>query len=311
MLVSIIIPVYFNEKNLISLYNDLKTKFIDKIDYQYELVMVDDGSKDNSYDIMKELSTKDSNIKIFKLSKNFGSHAAMLCGLSNCTGDCAIIKAADLQEPTEMLHEMVGSWKIGNKVVLAVRTGRDESFAQEFFANLYYDITRKFALPNMPKKGFDVYLLDKKVINVLISLNEKNSALTGQVLWSGFKTGIVYYKRLAREVGKSRWTLNKKIRLVFDTIYSFTSLPITIVMLIGIVSFLISIIWSIVLIAMKINGKILITGWTSLFIFNLLTFGIVMITLGVIGEYLWRTFDASRKRPPYIIEESNLENNVQ
>lgn len=306
MKVSIIIPVYFNEKNLIPLYDDLKSKFIDKIDYQYELVMVDDGSKDKSYEVMKDLSFKDNNIKIIRLSKNFGSHAAILCGLANCVGDAAIVKAADLQEPTEMLHEMIDSWKIGNNVVLAVRTGREESFMSSFFSDLYYEITRKIALPNMPKKGFDVYLLDRKVINVLINLDEKNSALTGQVLWSGFKTGIVYYKRLARTVGKSKWTLKKKIKLVMDTVYGFTSLPISIVMFVGVISILISIIWSIVLVVLKTNGSIQVSGWTSLFIFNLLTFGITMITLGIIGEYLWRTFDASRKRPPYIIEDSNL-----
>ena len=309
MLVSIIIPVYFNEKNLISLYEDLKSKFIDKIDYQYELMMINDGSTDKSYEIMKELASRDNNIKIISLSKNFGSHAAILCGLANCSGDVAIVKAADLQEPTEMLHDMIDSWKIGNNVVLAVRTGREESFLSSFFSDLYYEITRKIALHNMPKKGFDVYLLDRKVINVLKSIDEKNSALTGQILWSGFKTGIVYYKRLARTEGKSRWTLKKKLKLFMDTIYGFTSLPISIVMLIGFLSVLVCIIWSIILIILKLNGGIEVSGWTSLFIFNLLTFGITMITLGIIGEYLWRTFDATRKRPPYIIEDSNLDLN--
>lgn len=309
MKVSIIVPVYYNENNLIPLYYDIKNKFIDKIDFQYELVMVNDGSRDNSYNVMKEIANVDKNVKIISLSKNFGSHSAILCGLANSTGDCAIIKAADLQEPTEILHNMVNSWQNGNNVVLAVRSERDEPFMQTFFSDLYYEITRKIALPNMPKKGFDVYLIDRKVINVLINIDENNSALTGQILWSGFRTGIVYYKRLAREIGKSKWTLKKKFKFVMDTVYGFTSLPITIVMMIGALSIIIGILWTIVLIILKITGNISVQGWTSLLIFNILTFGLTMTTLGIIGEYLWRTFDASRKRPPYIIEDSNLEKN--
>ena len=305
MKVSLIIPVYYNEDNLRPLYDDLREKFIDKIDYDYEIVMVNDGSKDKSYEVMKELSEKDRNIKIISLSRNFGSHAAILCGLSHCTGDCAVVKAADLQEPTELILEMVEAWKKGNNVVLAVREGRDESKSQTFFANFYYWIVRKTALPEMPEQGFDVYLVDRKVINVLDSLDEKNSALTGQILWSGFRTEKVYYRRLAREIGTSRWTLKKKIRLVMDTLFSFTSLPITVVLNIGAVSVIAAVIWAIVVLISKLTGNITEVGWTTLFIFNLMSFGIIMMTLGILGEYLWRTFDASRNRPVYIIEDEN------
>lgn len=309
MKVSLIIPVYYNEDNLRPLYDDLKEKFIDKIDYDYEIVMVNDGSKDKSYDVMKELAEKDKNIKIISLSRNFGSHAAIFCGLSHCTGDCAVVKAADLQEPTELILEMVEAWKKGNNVVLAVRDGRDESKSQTFFANFYYWLVRKTALPAMPEQGFDVYLVDRKVINVLESLDEKNSALTGQILWSGFKTEKVYYRRLAREIGTSRWTLKKKIRLVMDTLFSFTSLPITVVLNIGLFSVIVAVIWALVVLVSKLTGNITEVGWTTLFIFNLMSFGIIMMTLGILGEYLWRTFDASRNRPVYIIEEDNCTDN--
>ena len=307
MKISIVIPVYYNEKNLEPLYEDIKKKIIDVIDYEYEIVMVNDGSKDESWQVMKKLAENDPHIRIISLSRNFGSHAAILCGISHCTGDCAIVKAADLQEPTELVLEMVESWKKGNNVVLAVRKGREESKSQTFFANFYYDLVRKTALPNMPKGGFDVYLIDRKVITVLENLDEKNSALTGQLLWSGFKTDIVYYTRLAREIGESKWTLKKKIRLVMDTLFSFSSLPITAVLTVGVGSMIVAIIWAIVVLVSKLNGAITVSGWTTLFIFNLFSFGVIMMTLGVLGEYLWRTFDASRNRPPYIIEEDNLE----
>ena len=307
MKISIIIPVYYNQDNLNILYKDIKDKIIDKIEYKYEIVFVNDGSGDNSYQVMQELASKDSNIKIISLSRNFGSHAAILCGLEKCTGDCAVVKAADLQEPTEMILDMVKSWKKGNNVVLAVRKDRKESFGQKLFANFYYDLVRKTSLPNMPKGGFDVYLIDRKVINVLKALDEKNSALTGQILWSGFKTDKIYYTRLAREIGKSRWTLKKKIKLVMDTLFSFSTLPITIVTTIGTVSFVGSLIWAIIELVLKLYGYINISGWTLMFIFQLFSFGVIMLTLGILGGYIWRTFDASRNRPVYIVEDDNLE----
>ena len=305
MKISIVIPVYYNEDNLNPLYADLSQKLLCHSEYEWEIVMVNDGSKDKSYSLMKELAEKDPRIKIYSLSRNFGSHAAILCGLSKCTGDCAVVKAADLQEPTEMVWEMVNSWRKGNNVVLAVRKERPEGKGQRLFANLYYWLVRKAALPNMPEGGFDVYLLDRKVINVLMQFDEKNSALTGQILWSGFRTEKIYYTRLQREVGTSKWTLRKKIRLVTDTLFSFSTLPITIVSVIGTLSCLGATIWAILVLIFKLLGLIDVSGWTTLFIFNLLSFGIIMLTLGILGGYLWRAFDASRNRPPFIIEEDN------
>ncbi len=303
MKVSIVIPVYYNEDNLRPLYADIKEKFIDKIDYDYEIVLVNDGSKDKSYEVMKELAKADPHVKPISLSRNFGSHAACLCGLSNSTGDCVVVKAADLQEPTELILDMIDSWKAGNNVVLACREDREESRSQVGFANLYYWLVRKTSLPNMPKHGFDIYLLDRKVIKVIEELDEKNSAITGQILWSGFRTGIVYYTRKARKVGKSKWTLKKKIRLVSDTLFSFSTLPIRILEIVGVLSFVIGIVWAIVVLVAKLAGNIPVSGFTTLFIFNLLSFGVTMLSMGILGEYLWRTFDASRNRPPYIIED--------
>ena len=303
MKVSIVIPVYFNQDNLLPLYRDMQEKLFVHTEIEWEIVMVNDGSQDNSYQVMQELAKQDSRIRIFSLSRNWGSHAAILCGLSKCTGDCAVVKAADLQEPTQLVLEMVESWKKGNHVVLAVRKDRQESRSQTLFANLYYWMVRKAALPQMPKGGFDVYLLDRKVIRVLLLLDEKNSALTGQILWSGFTTDSVYYTRLQREIGKSRWTLKKKFRLVSDTLFSFSTFPITLVCVIGSLSCIISVIWAIVVFIAKLTGQIHVSGWATLFIFNLFSFGVIMLTLGILGGYLWITFYASRNRPAYIIEE--------
>ena len=311
MKLSIIIPVYYNEDNLVPLYEDIRNKILNHDENEYEIVMVNDGSKDQSYEVMKTLADQDTRIRIISLSRNFGSHAAILCGLANCTGDCAVVKAADLQEPTELILQMLEKWKEGYNVVLATRESRDESRRQIWFANLYYSIVRKLALPNMPKTGFDIYLVDKRVINVLTSLDETNSALTGQILWSGFKTATVPYERLAREIGTSKWTLRKKIGLVMNTLFSFSRVPIHVVTGIGVLSFLGALIWAVVELVAKLSGLIEISGFTTLFIFQLFSFGVTMSTLGILGSYLWRTFDASRNRPPYIIEDSNEKTEIR
>lgn len=302
---SIVIPVYFNEGNLPSLYEDIREKIIAPGLFEYEIIMVDDGSGDNSWAEMEKIAARDENVKIYHLSRNFGSHAAILCGLEHCTGDCAVVKAADLQEPTEIIPEMYKRWQEGNNVVLAIRQDRKESGSQKFFANFYYTLVRTFALKKMPKNGFDIYLIDRKVIDVLSMMDEKDSALTGQILWSGFKTAEVPYVRQERKIGKSRWTLGKKIRLVMDTLYSFSTVPITLVTMVGAIAFAVSIIWGLVVLINKIAGNIPVSGFTTMFIFQLFSFGITMTTLGVIGGYLWRAFDATRNRPIYIIEKDN------
>jgi dolichol-phosphate mannosyltransferase len=155
----------------------------------------------------------------------------------------------------------------------------------------------------MPRQGFDIYLIDRKVITVLDLMDEKNSALTGQILWSGFRTDTVYYIRLARTSGKSRWTMKKKAKLFSDSVFSFSSLPISVVTGLGVISTLGAVIWAIVTIILRLTGSITVQGWTLSFIFSLFSFGVIMLTLGLLGGYLWRTFDASRNRPLYIVEE--------
>ncbi|ADZ85479.1 glycosyltransferase family 2 protein [Cellulosilyticum lentocellum] len=299
---SIIIPVYYNSDTLEALYEDMKKVVLSVVE-DYEIVMIDDGSGDNSWDVMNSLSKRDSRIKLVKLSRNFGSHAAILAGLSVCTGDCATIKAADLQEPSEILLEMHESWKKGNKVVLAVRSDRQESYSQKLFANLYYWLIRKFAIPSMPEGGFDCYLIDRKVIEVLRMLDETNSAVTLQILWSGFKRDTIYYVRQKREVGVSRWTLAKKVKLVVDSLVGFSFVPIRFMSIIGGFFSLVSFIWMLVVIAQKMMGDIQVQGWTALMIVVLFSSGLILLTLGILGEYIWRILDASRNRPVYIVEE--------
>ena len=302
--ISIIIPVYYNEDTLMLLYEDMKSKILDALE-EYEIVMVDDGSGDNSYKIMQEIYALDaSHVKLVKLSRNYGEHAAILAGLNECSGDCAVTKQADLQEDSELILEMYCSWKKGSKVVLAVREERDEGKIYQFFADLYYKIVQKLVNSAMPTGGFDCFLIDRQVIEVLKMFDEKNSALTLQVLWVGFKPDKIYFHRKARTIGKSKWTLSKKIKLIIDSLMSFSYAPIRWMSYAGVLFFVAAVIGILICVYETIFIGIRSVGWASLMSVILLTSGIIMLMLGILGEYIWRTLDACRNRPPFLVDET-------
>lgn len=299
--ISIIIPVYYNSDTLMLLYEDMKEKILATLG-NYEIVMVDDGSGDDSWEVMNRIRDMDENVKCVRLSRNFGEHAALLAGMSVCTGDCAVTKQADLQEDSELIVRLYDKWKEGNKVVLAVREERDEPAIKKFFANLYYTIVRKTIDSKMPKGGFDCYLLDRQAIEVLLKLDEKNSSLQLQVLWMGFKSDNVYFHRRDREVGESRWTFSKKFKLVFDSMMSFSYFPIKFMSGLGMFMAFIAFIWIIAVIIEFLAVGTPVRGWSTLMCLVLFSAGMILLMLGMLGEYLWRTLDATRNRPVFIID---------
>ncbi|MBO4882670.1 MAG: glycosyltransferase family 2 protein [Lachnospiraceae bacterium] len=299
--ISIVIPVYYNSDTLRDLYEDLKAKVLGTIG-EYEIVFVDDGSGDESWKIMNEIRLEDSNVKCVKLSRNFGEHAALFAGLSVCTGDCAVTKQADLQEDSTLILQMYESWKKGNEIVLAARRSRKDNPIYVLFAGLYYKMIRKMVNKDMPMGGCDCYLVGRKAINELIKLNEKNSSLTLQVMWLGFQTDIIYFDRLEREKGKGRWTMAKKVKLVMDSILSFSYAPLRMMMYAGFLFDIFSLIMFIIVLAEYFTVGTPIAGWSSLMSVVLLGFGMIMTMIGIIGEYIWRALDASRNRPPFIID---------
>lgn len=302
---SIIIPVYFNELNIPFLYDELKEKILSNQNFEAEIILVDDGSKDSSYKELLKLREKDERFKIVKLSRNFGSHTAILAGFAHATGDCMTMVAADLQEPLEIIQEMYEKWERGSKVVIAVRKDREDGALQKLFSNTYYSLMRKYAISNMPPGGFDCFLIDKKVAKVLTEINEKNSSIVGQVLWTGFEPEMIYYVRKKREIGKSKWTLSKKVKLFIDSFMAFSYVPIRFISALGIFISIIGFILAIFLILNKMIYNVPVQGWTTMMITVLILSGIQMLTLGVIGEYLWRNFDETRKRPLYIVEKTH------
>ena len=303
--VSIIVPIYYNELNIPHLYEQMKEKILSRTNFGAEMACVDDGSKVGSYKALLELREKDDRFKVVKLSRNFGSHTAILAGFAHATGDCMTMVAADLQEPLEIIIEMYEKWKQGKKVVIAVRKDREDGFFQKLFSNTYYSLMQKYALKEMPSGGFDCFFIDKKVRDVLVSMNEKNSSIVGQVLWAGFEMDKIYYVRKKREIGESKWTLSKKIKLFIDSFMAFSYVPIRFISTLGIFISIVGFILAVFLIVNKFMFNVPVQGWTTMMITLLMLSGIQMLTLGVIGEYLWRNFDESRGRPTYIVEETH------
>lgn len=300
---SIIIPVYNNELNIKPLYQELSKEVLKKADFKYEIIFVDDGSEDNSYNELLKLREKNKNIKIIKFTRNFGADTAIFAGIKYTNGNCILVIPADLQTPPKLILEMYSWWEKDYKIALAVRDDREEGKIQTFFSKIYWKLAKKYALKNTPEKGYDSFLIDRKIANLISNANEKNSPLSAQILWYGYKVKKIYYVRKKRELGKSQWTLSKKIKLFIDTFIAFSYAPIRIISVVGIIISLASFIFAIIILFNKFYNNIPVQGWASLMIVLLGLSGIQLITLAIIGEYLWRNFDESRKRQIYIVEK--------
>lgn len=301
LLVSIIIPVYNEEENLPVLYSRLK-EFAAASDKDYEFVFVDDGSSDRSFRILEELSAGDPRVKAIGLSRNFGSHAACLAGLMKSRGDACTFLSADLQDPPELILDLLKEWQKGFDVVIGVREWEEKS--ARLFPRIYYKLVRRFALKNMPEGGTDVFLIDRKVVDAVTSMREKNTSIFGLILWSGFRQTVVTYRKEKRRHGLSKWTLGKKIKLFIDTFVSFSFFPLRVISLMGILFAFCGFTYAVIVIGNSLFFRVPVQGWASLMVVLLVVSGVQLLMLGVLGEYLWRNFDESRNRPAFIIDRT-------
>jgi glycosyltransferase involved in cell wall biosynthesis len=299
-LLSIIIPVYNEEENLPLLYKRV-CDFVEQSDDSYEVIFVDDGSQDRSFLILKGLASQDPRIRVLRLSRNFGSHSACLAGLISSRGRACVWLPADLQDPPEIIRRMAEEWKKGYEIVFAVKEQGGNS--PRVFQAIYYRMVRKWALRNMPRTGIDLFLLDRKVVDVITSMQEKNTSILGLILWSGFSQTAIEYKKGERYKGVSKWTPAKKVKLFIDTFVSFSYFPIRSISVIGIIFALLGFFYAAFIIINRLLFSLPIEGWSSLMVVLLVVSGIQMLMLGVLGEYLWRNFDESRMRPSFIIAE--------
>ena len=302
--VSIVIPCYFNELNIAETYEVLvRDVFEKRKDIEFETVFVDDGSRDKTLDELKKVQQHDNHVKIVKLSRNFGEFRAIVAGMSQATGEAIAVMSADLQDPPYLITEMIQYWQQGEKVVIAARNKRDEPWIKNFFANTYYRIVRKLVIADYPKQGFDFFLMDKSVAEILVNMQEKNSSIYVQLIWTGFNPKVIEYTRQAREKGKSMWSYKKRIDLFIDTFIVFSHTPIRWISGLGFLMSISGFISALLLVYDKLVHGSDVAGWTSLMVVVLVLAGVQMIMLGIIGEYMWRNLDESRKRPLYIIDE--------
>ena len=301
MKLSFVIPVFRNEGSITPTYEKI-TGLMYKLVLDYEFVFVNDGSDDNSMQELTALHEQDSKVKVLSFSRNFGQVPAIIAGMKEVTGAAAVSMSADLQEPIELIENMISKWQSGNEIVIGHRVDREDSFIANKASAVFYSMM-KYVNPKMPKGGFDFLLIDQKAIAVFNQIDERNRFFQGDILWLGFSVAFIPYSRLKRTIGKSQWTLSKKLKYFIDGLLNTSYIPIRLMSLLGIIISFFGFLYAIVIAYNRFINNTPFEGWAPIMILILIIGGLIMLMLGIIGEYVWRTYDETRKRPLYIIKD--------
>jgi dolichol-phosphate mannosyltransferase len=306
--ISVVVPVYWNAGTLPALLERLRAVG-EQVPEELELLFVDDGSGDESFALLRAAAEQDPRVRVLRLSRNFGSNAAILAGLTYASGDAVAVLAADLQDPPELIPELANAWREGAEVVVAARRSRDDPLLSRLLAGVFNRLFKRLVFSDFPPGGFDFLLVSRRVAQVLVGMGERNSYIFGQVFWVGFERRVVEYDRSARGEGRSRWTLAKKAKYFVDAFTAFSYVPIRAASLLGFVLALAGFAYAAVLIVLRLTGVISdAPGFAALAVLILVAAGVQLIVTGMIGEYLWRVLEESRNRPPFIVESAvNLE----
>jgi glycosyltransferase involved in cell wall biosynthesis len=309
-LLSVITPAFNESDNLPVLYLRL-ARVLDGAGICWEWIVVDDHSRDNTFEVISRLARSDSRVRGLRFARNFGSHTALACGLHHARGNCAAVMAADLQDPPESLPALLEEWRAGAHVVWAVRQRREgESATTVGLARIYYWLMRHMAgMKEMPSTGADFFLADRKVIEAFREFRESNTSVTALITWLGFKQSRVLYDKQARLYGRSGWSLEKKVKLLLDSITSFSYVPVRVMSYVGLLVALAGFIYAGLILVNATVGKP-VHGWSSLMVAVLVIGGCQILMMGVLGEYLWRALEESRGRPRYLIEQQTGEPGV-
>lgn len=304
---SAILPCFNEADNLGPVYARLAS-MAGQTGGDWEFIFVDDHSSDDTPRALERLAQSDARVKSIRFARNFGSHAAIAAGLATARGDAAVILAADGQDPPEDVPRMLEKWRAGYRVVWAVRAAREDAPWVKAASRMYWSLMRRIALPNSPPAGADMLLVDRRAIDVVNRVHERNTSILGVILWTGFEQAFVEYTKQARLSGTTKWTLAKKVKLALDSVVSFSYVPIRWMSTLGFVTALLGFLYLVVVLVRAIAIRELPQGWSSLMAVVLLTSGIQMMMLGMLGEYLWRTLDEARSRPRYVVDGTlNLE----
>ena len=301
--ISIIIPLFNEAAGIPVLVKALNDFFKENKKVPVEIIFVNDGSTDNSFQILQQQSFENYAVQFISFSKNYGSHAALRAGILRANNEFITFMYADLQDPLELVIRLYEKQQEGYDIVWGNRNKTQNSFFETAFSRFYALLMQKFAFDNFPDKGFDIVLFNHKIKAELDRNIESNSNIFLQILGMGFKQSSIDYDKQERKIGKSKWTTGKKIKMLIDSFVAFSYAPIRLVSFIGILFFMVGIFWTIYIISRKVIYNDIASGWPMLTSILLLGFGITNIGLGIIAEYLWRTLDASRKRPVFIIDE--------
>ncbi len=308
--ISVVIPMYFEEEVANECYKRVK-EVLDSIEnYESEIIFVNDGSKDKTLEILEEISENDKDVKVLSFSRNFGHQAAVTAGLKYVTGDAIVIIDADMQDPPELIKDMIKLWEEGNKVVYAKRKKRKgESAFKLLTAKMFYKVLNGLSDIEIPKDTGDFRLVDRQVVEVLNEMPEHNKFLRGLFSWIGFKQIPFEYERKERYAGKTKYPLKKMLKLASDGIISFSSKPLKLVGVLGLLSIVISftiLVYSLVSFIFNLNN--LTAGWTSIMVTVTFFSGIQLLSIWIMSEYIARIYEEGKSRPEYIIEKKiNIE----
>lgn len=304
---SVIVPIYNEEENILALFDRLQ-KCISQLPVQPEYIFVNDGSHDRSFELIKQLASKNQSVRYIDFSRNFGHQVAVTAGIDACSGDSVVIIDADLQDPPELISELYKKWQEGYEVVYAKRRTRaGENFLKRITAKMFYRALKRITSINIPVDTGDFRIIDRKIVEILKQMPEQQKFLRGQISWAGFRQTYIEYDRSERNAGKTGYTYKKMIRFALDGITSFSNFPLKFATMAGFTVSCIS--FFIILYALyeRFITKNYVAGWASLMLSILFLGGIQLISIGIIGEYISRLSANIRNRPLYIVNETNIE----
>lgn len=306
--VSILIPAYNEEEVLYTLYDRLENVINKLNNYEFEVLLINDGSKDNTLNILRELRKRDKRMCYINLSRNYGKETAMIAGLDYVTGDCCIILDADLQDPPELIEEMLKYWEQGYDDVYAKRKSRaGESFMKKFTSSLFYKMLQKSTRIPIQKNTGDFRLLDRRCVDAIRKFRESERYTKGMFSWIGFNKKEILFDRDPRVAGSTKWNYWKLIDLAIEGITSFTTKPLRISSFLGVIISFCAFVYIVIIIARTLIMGEAVKGYPSLMAVILFLGGVQLLSLGIIGEYIGRVFNETKRRPLYFVEEYNGE----
>jgi glycosyltransferase involved in cell wall biosynthesis len=302
-ILSFVIPVYRNERAVTLTYQKLRA-MVEKDLPQYgrEFVFVDDGSDDNSLPELLQLKAADPTVRIVSFTRNFGQMAAIQAGLKTATGELVLHLSADLQDPVELIPQLVRAFEAGNELVVAYRQGREDKITSRISSRIFYGIVR-MSFPQIPPGGFDYVLMGRRVVDSFNELEVRNRFFQGDLLWLGYKTTFIPYTRAKREIGRSQYNFAKRLKNSLDAILDSSYLPIRFISLIGVLTAVLGFAYALNIIYYRLVHGSPFPGWAPIMVVLLVIGGLLMVMMGIIGEYVWRIFDELRRKPNYVVRE--------